>query len=603
MDLDADPDERSVGSGGGRKLAAVVHADVVGYSRLIGIDDLRTVAQLRSIRQMVVDPAVVANGGRVVQTGGDSLLMTFDSVAGAVRCAVRVQAEMRVRVHRDPPDRRVRFRIGINMGDVIAEGGDLHGDSVNVAVRLQEVCPAGGICISRAVFERVRGWSGLDFQATGPLSLKNIARPIDAHVVRLDTSGDVPHRPLTPAVAAASQWDVPSLAVMPFVNLGGEPDEEYFSDGMAEDIITELSRSRALFVIARNSSFAYKGRPFDIRQIALELGVRYIHEGSIRRNGSRVRVNVKLIDAETTNHLWAERYDRDVADLFAVQDEISNAIVATIRPVLSLAEQRRAVLKSPESLSAWEAYQRGMWHCAKIDARENIVGRDFFRLATDLDPTFARPHHAIARTFLDEAFLYMTRSFPDAASLAEPLANKAVLLDPNDADAYVMLALVSAARGDLATELARAARALAIDPHCVAALSILGQCLVCSGSYDEGCRAIMTYLRHDQFDPRRGYAFQGLAIGRYLMGEYAAAVELATAALAAQPNMRAVRRWLIAGLGKLGRRNEAESAMRQAAELVAPLSFDDFAPRQMPWVRDQDHAHMMEGLREAGWQG
>jgi adenylate cyclase len=586
----------------GRKLTAVLHADVVGYSRLIGVDDLSTLARLRAIRETLVEPAVNENGGRIVQTAGDSLLIAFDSIAGAVNYAVRVQSGLNEQESVEPPERRIQFRIGINIGDVITEGADIHGDSVNVAVRLQEVCPAGGICVSRAVREHVADGLKLDFQPMGALTLKNISRPVEAYALRLGLDPDAFRRsPI--AATVIRQWEKPSLAVLPFTNMSDEADEEYFSDGIAEDIITELSRSRSLFVVARNSSFNYKGMPFDVRQIAQELGVRYIHEGSVRRSGGRIRVNAQLIDAETGNHLWAERYDRDLADLFAVQDEITNAIAGTIQPVISMAEQRRAVRKPPHSLSAWEAYQRGTWHRDKLDPEENIRARELFRRAIEFDPTFALPHHGLAQTYFDDAHLYLIRTFADAATVAQPLANKAVMLDPNDANGYVALALVSAAQGDLQTEMARVERALELSPNNAAAHGMAGQCLVFSGRYDEGCHALMTFLRRNPCDPRRGPMLYGLAVGRYLMKEYIAAAELAMRALAAQPNLRDMRRWLIAALGKLGRLDDAKSMMRQTTAMLAPVAFEEFLRRQQPWLRDVDHAHLMDGLRAAGWQG
>lgn len=436
----------------------------------------------------------------------------------------------------------------------------------------------------------------------GALTLKNITRSVEAYVLQMDTAVG---RPAIAVVGAGSpgRSGRPSLAVLPFTNQGNDADDEYLADGMAEDIITELSRSGSLFVIARNSSFSYKHKPIDVRQIAQELGVRYVHEGTVRRSGGRIRISAQLIDAETRHHLWADRYECDFTDLFALQDCITKAIVATIQPVLSLAEQQRALRAPVYSLTAWETYQRGAWHRTKLDPAENIRARELFQRAIELDPTFARPQHALAQTYYDEAHLYFTRPFSEAARLAEPFAHKAVLLDPNEADAYVTLALVSAAQGDLPTEMARARRALEINPNCAAAYGILGQSLVFSGRYDEGCQALMSYLRRNPCDPRNWQQLQGLAIGRYLMGEYAAAVDLARRALAAQPNVRDIRRWLIAALGMLGRNEEAQAVMRQSAAVLAPIMFDEFARRQLPWVRDADQARLIDGLRRAGWQG
>ena len=284
-----------------RKLIAVVYVDMVGYSRLIGLDDAGTLERLRTLRKNLIDPAIEEHGGRIVQTGGDSLLIVFDSIDGAVRCAVKVQQDVPSHDGDQPPDRTIRFRVGINIGDAIADGTDLHGDMVNVAARLQAECPPGGICVTRAVRDHVQDRLNLTFEELGALDLKNISRPVEAFALRFDAA-DTASEPIKRSLAhgtfaAMPLPDKPSIAVLPFTNLGGDPNQEFFSDGIADDIITELSRSRSLFVIARNSSFTYRGRSIDLKQAARELGVRYVLEGSIRREGTRVRVNAQLIEA------------------------------------------------------------------------------------------------------------------------------------------------------------------------------------------------------------------------------------------------------------------------------------------------------------------
>jgi adenylate cyclase len=363
----------------------VLYADMVGYSRLIGLDDAETLERLRALRHDLIDPAIEEHGGRIVQTGGDSLLVMFDSIDGAVRCAVRVQQQVPILDAGHPLDRAIRFRIGINIGDAIADGTDLHGDAVNVAARLQAECPPGGICVSRSVRDHVHGRLDLSFEALGTLNLKNIARPVEAFLLR-------------PAAAAALQSVVhgtgealplpgkPSIAVLPFTNMSGDPEQEYFSDGIAEDIITALSRNRSLFVIARNSSFTYRGRSVDVKQVARELGVRYVVEGSVRRTSERVRISAQLIDAETGNHVWAERYDRRLVDVFDVQDEITAAVSRSIGPAISHAERQRAIRKRPETLDAWEAYQRALWHQAKGGVASIEQARHFLGRAIELDP-------------------------------------------------------------------------------------------------------------------------------------------------------------------------------------------------------------------------
>jgi adenylate cyclase len=308
------------GTSGGRKLVAVLYADMMGYSRLIAADDAGTIQRLKALRANLIDPAIREHGGSVVQSAGDSLLTTFDSVDGAVRCAANIQHQVPQYDGDQPPDRTIRFRVGIDIGDAIPDGTDLHGDAVNVAVRLQTKCPPEGVCVSRTVRDQVRGRVGLAFESIGLLTLKNIAQPVEAFVLR--PPAPTADRHIESALAhhadALPLPDKPSIAVLAFTNMSGDSEQEYFADGIADEIITELSRNRSLFVIARNSSFTYKGRAVDIRQVARELGVRYVLEGSVRRGGGRVRVLAQLIDAGTGNHIWAERYDRPLEDVFAV---------------------------------------------------------------------------------------------------------------------------------------------------------------------------------------------------------------------------------------------------------------------------------------------
>jgi adenylate cyclase len=451
---------------GGRKLIAVVHADMVGYSRLIGLDDEGTLQRLRALRATLIDPAIEEHGGRIVQTGGDSLLVVFDSIEGAVRCAVKVQRRIPVREAGRPPDRAIQFRVGIDIGDAIADGTDLHGDGVIVAARLQAECPPGGICVSRSVREHVHDRLDLTFEALGALSLKNVGRPVEAFVVRLDdtaaTQKTVERVLVHGSGEALPLPDRPSVAVLAFTNMSGDPEQEYFSDGIADEIITELSHSRSLFVIARNSSFTFKGQAVEIRRVARELGVRYVVEGSVRRSGGLVRVIAQLIDAESGNHIWAERYDRDLADLFAVQDEITNAVVHAIEPAISHAERQRAVRKVPENLNAWEAYQRGLWHVVKHTPADLARAQHFFRRASELDPLFAAPHAMLALTHMGTASDGGVHVNHEEAA-AE--AKRAIELDPDDATALFVMAWLPHVYGHYEAALQLADRAISINPN------------------------------------------------------------------------------------------------------------------------------------------
>ena len=427
-----------------RKLIAVAHVDMVNYSRLIGLDDAGTLERLRTLRRNLIDRAIDEHGGRIVQTGGDSLLIVFDSIDGAVRCAMKVQQQVPIHDGGRPPDRSIRFRVGINIGDAIADGTDLHGDAVNVVARLQAECPPGAICVSRSVRDHVHGRLDLAFEELGPLNLKNINRPVEVFVVRPETAVTVPksvERALVHALAQALPLpDRPSLAVLPFANLSADREQEYFSDGVADDIITELSRERTLFVIARNSSFTYRGRSIDVKQVGRELGVRYVVEGSVRRAASRVRVTAQLIDAMTGSHLWAERYDRKLEDVFAVQDEIAEAVVTAIHPAIGDAERQRMLRKMPGSLNAWEAYQRGMWHQSKGTAAGNEEARLLFKRAIELDPGFAPAFVGLSTGYHMDLLFYGIGDPLRAAKLAEAEARVAVAIDPNYSEAHSALA-------------------------------------------------------------------------------------------------------------------------------------------------------------------
>src|SRR5215467_101006 len=367
-----------------RRLADVLAADVAGYSRLMGADEVGTVQALREHRG-AADPLVAEHSGRIVKTTGDGMLIEFGSVVGAVECALGLQRLAAERNAGTPADRRMEWRIGIHIGDVLIEGDDILGDGVNIAARLEGIAEPGGICISEDAFRQVRGKVEAEFADLGEQTLKNIARPLRVYRVG---SSPAANRPISPA-AALPLPDKPSIGVLQFANMSSDPEQEFFADGIAEDVITALSRYPSLFVIARNSSFTYKDRAVDVKQIGRELGVRYVLEGSLRKAGKRIRVTAQLVEAETGSQVWAERYDRDLADIFAVQDEITEAVTIAIAPAIADAEQQRAMRKPPGSLDAWAAYQRGLWHLGKATREHHAQAEKFFQQAIDLDPTFA----------------------------------------------------------------------------------------------------------------------------------------------------------------------------------------------------------------------
>jgi adenylate cyclase len=595
-----------------RRLAAIVAADVVGYSRLMGRDESGTLARLREHRKQRFEPTLARHGGRLVKLTGDGALAEFPSAVDALGAAIEFQQSM-IEANRDQPeDTRIVFRIGLHLGDLIVDGDDLYGDGVNVAARLEAEAPAGGIVISGAVHEAAAGRLKAGFNDLGNLSLKNIERPVRAFEVQWDSANWKVSAPVTqapsiagtpqPAGAPLALPDKPSVAVLSFTNMTGDADQDYFGDGIAEDIITMLSRSWSLFVIARNSSFTYKGRAVDVKQIGRELGVRYVLEGSVRRGGNRVRVTAQLIDAETGNHLWAEKYDRDLNDIFAVQDEITDAVTISIEPAISRMERHRAARKPPQSLGAWEAYQRGLWHMGRIGVTENQAAKAFFRQAIDLDRNFAPAHAVLAAAIFQGSSLYQTSSFAEVRDEVLMTAQRAISLDPLDPEGHVCMGWVLFLRGDCEGASAEVRQALAISPSFSNAHHLLGAVLLFASSPREGLEAFCESLRLDPHNLSRHVVLVQIAIAHYFLREYDAAVAAAQEAIRFFPEHPWSYRWLAAALGQAGRFEEAMQALQKAI-IIAPKSFD-VSVRQRPasW-RPEDYEHMLEGLRKAGWEG
>jgi adenylate cyclase len=382
-----------------RRLAAILAADVAGYSRLMGVDEEGTLARLKALRADLIDPAIAGHHGRIVKTTGDGMLVEFASVVDAMRCATVWQRSMSERPAAQPRDSHIEWRIGVNLGDIIVDDDDIFGDGVNVAARLEAMAEPGGICVSGAAHDQVRDKLDIEFEDMGEQSLKNIARPVRAYRI----SPPVDAKAATPRAAPQAPLplpDKPSIAVLPFQNISGDPEQEYFADGMVEEIITALSRIRWFFVIARNSTFTYKGHAVDVKQVGRELGVRYVLEGSVRKSSNRIRVTAQLVEAATGNHVWAERYDRDLADIFAVQDEITERVVAAIEPELYAAEQVRSQNKPPDRLDAWECVIRAL-SCIGLGTRDKTTEAEgLCRRAIAIAPDYGRAHSLLAWALL-----------------------------------------------------------------------------------------------------------------------------------------------------------------------------------------------------------
>jgi len=579
-----------------RRLTTILAADVAEYSRLMRGAEDETLAALTACRA-IVDGLVAEHRGRIANTAGDSVLAEFPSVAGALSCALAIQQEITKHNEPLPPDRQLRFRIGLHLGDVMIRGGDLFGDAVNIAARLQSLAEPGGICVSAAVREHVGTRLAAAFADGGAQQVKNIAEPI--HVFRVTAPGTAQS---SGPSAALPLPDKPSVAVLPFTNMSGDPEQEFFADGIAEDVITALSRYPSLFVIARNSTFTYKGRAVDVKQVGRELGVRYVLEGSLRKSGNRIRVTAQLVEAETGKHVWAERYDRNLAEIFAVQDEITEAVTIAVAPAIADAELHRAMRKPPESLDAWAAYQRGLWHYEKANAVDNALAEKFFQQAIDLDPNFAGGYKALALARTTAGAVYQTHNLSEALASAEELARRAVALDGTDAEARTRIAVTLYLRADYEGALTEVQRALTINPNLAPAHGVRGSTLIFSGRPSDGLASLETCIRLDPRDPNLAARLNHVALGLYFCREYEAAIEAAKRTIRSYPNHPLAYRWLAAALGQIGRIDEARVALDRAIA-VAPPSLETYVRQRPPWFRPQDHAHWVEGLCKAGWQG
>jgi adenylate cyclase len=578
-----------------RKLVAILSADVVGYSRLMEADEKATIARLNACRH-IIDGLVGEHHGRVFGSAGDSVIAEFISPVEAVRCAIDIQREIEAHNAELPEDRGMRFRIGVNLGDVVVQGDDLLGDGVNVAARLQALGEPGGICISGPVFDQVEGKIDHAFENLGAQRLKNIARPVRVYRVGLDETGSAREvRGSEPLPLP----DKPSIAVLPFVNMSGDPEQEHFSDGIAEDIITELSRFHSLFVIARNSSFHYKGRSPKVQDIGRELGVQYVAEGSIRRAGNRVRITAQLVEARTGNHVWAERYDRELEDIFAVQDEVTQAIVAAIEPELAGAERERALRKPPDSLDAWESYQRGLWHFHRYDAENNAKAQAFFRQAIGHDPDFASAHASLAYALYVDVVMGFVADPGDRLSQAHEAARTAVRLDAKDAFGHAILGRLLMMQGEHEDAVAACRMAVALNPNYPMAHYSLGLSLTIAGRPEEAVPMFDQALRLTPHDPLLWsfLAWKGIALMCQRRHEEA----LAAAQKAVRLPTTGVWAFMpkTAALAHLGRTGEARAALRRARELKPDLS-RDFVRTVFPWQDPEQLEHFIDGLEKAG---
>ena len=579
-----------------RKLAAILAADVVGYSRLMAADEAGTLAALKRHREVVFDPAVAAHNGRIVKLIGDGTIVEFGSVVDAVNCALSVQRRNGASPGEAFGQSKIILRIGVNLGDVIIEGDDIYGDGVNIAARLEPLAEPGGICVSSIVNESIGNRIDVGFQDGGDISVKNIDRPIRVWKW---------HPGATPLAAAKSNaaksepnGATASIAILPFTNMSGDPEQEYFSDGITEDIITDLSKVAGLTVIARNSSFTYKGRSVDIRTVGRELGVRSVLEGSIRRAGQRVRITAQLVDAATGGHLWAERYDRDLTDIFEVQDDVTRRIVDALKVTLSPAENARLSAGGTSSMDAYDYVLRGReLLLGKAKNRETFEqSTKLFMRALELDPNYPKAYAAMSMAYnLD----YQNRwsDDPDGSlPLAKRYAEQAIEKDPNEPFARLVASWAAIFDKNLDRATSEVNTALRLNPNFALAYSNLGSIHNYSGRPLE---AIPVFERAMRLDPAfKAQNLHFLGIAYLLTGKYETAAALLRERILLVPGTDFSRVFLASALGYLGEVDEARRVWHELNEINPKYSFREHFSRQP--FRQEDVERVAEGLAKAG---
>jgi adenylate cyclase len=566
-----------------QRLAAVLAADVVGYTRLMEEDTEGTVAAWQAVRDGVINPTVEAHSGRLVKLTGDGFLAEFPTVHEAVKCGVEMQQSF--------AESSLDFRVGINLGDIIDDGQDTHGEGVNVAARIEALAEPGGILISGGVYEQVRNRIEATYEDMGEREVKNVSAPVKVYRLVLDSI-------VKPASAGLAMPDKPSIAVLPFANMSGDAEQEYFSDGMAEDIITGLSLFRGLFVIARNSTFVYKGSSVDIPQVARELGVRYVLEGSVRKAGNRVRITVQLIEAQSGSHIWAERYDRELDDIFALQDEITEQVVSATNPAVMTAETERARRRRPDNLVAHDWLLRGLWHFNTFKEADNAKAQALFKKSVEIDAEFGLAYAWLAMAQFMEAYLNWSTAPEKTLQDAHDAAKRAVALDSRNEFSHAALSSVSTLLGRNSAALVAARRGVELNPgnsypHLALALALINK----GGAYEEANAAYDATLRLNPVDPTRFFALSDRASAHYQLRRYEDAIEWAHKALQVRYGYIFARALVTASLAQLDRVEEASAELAEIIRLKPDFSTASFALYRWP---DTARDHLFEGLYRAG---
>ncbi|HEX7005838.1 MAG TPA: tetratricopeptide repeat protein [Alphaproteobacteria bacterium] len=575
-----------------RKLAAILAADVVGYSRLMSLDEEGTLRRLKSYLGELVEPPIAAHRGRIVKRTGDGLLVDFASPVEAVRCAVAIQTGVAGRNDAAADGNRIEFRIGINLGDVIIEGDDIYGDGVNLAARLEAIADPGAIFVSRAVRDFVRDKLDYHLEDLGERQVKNIAKPV--RVFRVGGVGRATSA--TAITAAATMPDKPSIAVLPFANMSGDAEQEYFSDGITEDLITDLSKISGLFVVARNSSFAYKNKPTKVQDIGRDLGVRYVLEGSIRKAGNRVRITGQLIDAETGGHLWADRFDRELTDIFETQDEVVHKIVDALAVKLTRSEERRISRRGTDNVEAYESWLRAREQLGR-GTRESVAeARRLHRRAIEIDPKFAAPHAGLALV----AGIEYVNGWADplqAFEEAERWARRALELDSQEPVAHMGLGNILLWQRQHDRALASFRRMIELEPSFAQGHGATGMALTYAGRGEEAIGELETAMRLDPHYPSMVLHF--LAQALFSVGRYEEAAEKLCERIARTPTTDSSRMLLASCYGHLGRLDEARGVWAELLEVNPDFSLAQ-RQRVLPFKNPTDFQRIVDGLAKAG---
>jgi adenylate cyclase len=574
-----------------RKLSAILSADVKGYSRLMGDDEIATVRTVEAYRKMIAE--VVRNySGRVVDSAGDNVLAEFLSVVDAVESAVEIQKELKAKNMELSVDRRMEFRIGINLGDVIEEGERIYGDGVNVAARIEGIADGGGICISGTVFDSIENKLALEFQSLGEHSVKNIVKPIRIYKVLFEHD--------TAVVEKTSAFDLPekpSIAVLPFVNMSGDPEQEYFSDGITEDIIAGLAKVPKLFVIARNSTFTYKGKPVKVQEVGKELGVRYVIEGSIQRSGDRVRITAQLIDTQTGNHLWAERYDRKLKDIFALQDEITKKIITALQVKLTEGEQASQMAKGTDNLEAYLKFLQGLYYWQKLTLDDNVRARQLAEEVITLDPEYPKGYLLLGLYNIFDAQLGMSKPPKKSIEQVLKLAQKVISLDDTDPDGYALLGGAYLNMKQHEKSIAAREQALALNPNHTEHLSALGRSLVFAGRPQEAIPLMEKAIRFNPIPPINNLT--NIAQAYNDAGLYEEAIATCKQAIHDEPNSLFAHLSLTSAYILLGREEEARTTAEVVLKIDPKFSLDHLS-KTLPYKNQADTDRTIDALRKAG---